>query len=246
MEKEILADYQILKQIGQGTLGKVLLAEHRFIKKQYVLKVLPPELCQDRGFIELFEEEVARLATLDHPHIVKIHNVSFADGHYFLVTDCMVDSIGETTNLAQYMSGRKERLREDELLSLLSQVADALDYAHTKGQVEHRALKLNNILIGKGKPGIDVFISDFGLSRIISSGKVICRTFKAMADALQVLPVDEENFDRYSPTPVKNENLSKLTESFLQSFAFLAPEQKRFEHVGVPQTQRKLKYLLLN
>jgi len=233
MEEQILGDYRILKQIGQGTLGAVLLAEHRFIKKQYVLKVLPKELCQDRGFIERFEEEVVKLASLEHPHIVKIHNVSFAEGEYFLVSDCVVDSIGETTNLAQYMSGRKERLREEELLSVLGQIADALDYAHTKGQVAHRALKLNNILIGKGNPGIDAFISDLGLAKIVSPGKVVCRTFLTVAEALQALPVENGREEKYSPVPIDAEKSSKLSQSFLQSYAFLAPEQKRFELVGM-------------
>lgn len=233
MQEQILGDYRILKQIGQGTLGVVLLAEHRFIKKQYILKVLPQELCQDRGFIERFEEEVAKLAHLEHPHIVKIHNVSFAEGFYFLVSDCVVDSIGETTNLAQYMSGRKERLREEELLSVMRQIADALDYAHTKGQVAHRALKLNNILIGKGNPGIDVFISDLGLAKIVSPGKVVCRTFLAVAEALQALPIEKGSEERYSPIPIDADKLSKLSQSFLQGYAFLAPEQKRFEQVGM-------------
>lgn len=233
MQEQILGDYRVLKQIGQGTLGAVVLAEHRFIKKQYVLKVLPQELTQDRSFIERFEEEVAKLASLDHPHIVKVHNVSFAEGLYFLVSDCVVDSIGETTNLAQYMSGRKERLREDELMSVMRQIASALDYAHTKGQVAHRALKLNNILIGKGNPGIDVFISDFGLSKIVGPGKVICRTFMTVAEALAALPVEQGSEERYSPVPIDAEKFSKLSQSFLQAYAFLAPEQKRFEQVGV-------------
>lgn len=233
MQEQILGDYRILKQIGQGTLGVVLLAEHRFIKKQYVLKVLPNELCQDRGFIERFEEEVAKLASLDHPHIVKIHNVSFAEGFYFLVSDCIVDSIGETTNLAHYMSGRKERLREEEFISVLKQIADALDYAHTKIQVSHRALKLNNILIGKGNPGIEVFISDFGLAKIVSPGKVICRTFLTVAEALQALPLESLKEEKYSPVPIEAEKCSKLGQSFLQGYAFLAPEQKRFELVGM-------------
>ena len=233
MQEQILGDYRILKQIGAGALGNVLLAEHRFIKRQFALKVLPPELCQDRGFIERFEEEVTKLSLLDHPHIVKIHNVSFAEGQYFLVTDCVVDSIGETTNLAQYMSARKERLREEELLSVLRQIADALDYAHTKGGVAHRTLKLNNILIGKAKPGIDLFISDFDLAKIISPGKVVARTFKVIADALCALPFEEGGEERYLPVPIEAEKLSKLSHSFLQSYAFLAPEQKRFEQVGI-------------
>jgi formylglycine-generating enzyme required for sulfatase activity/tRNA A-37 threonylcarbamoyl transferase component Bud32 len=231
MQEQILGDYRIVKQIGAGALGSVLLAEHRFIKKHYVLKVLPHELSQERGFMERFEEEVAKLALLDHPHIVKIHTVSFAEGLYFLVTDCIVDSIGETTNLADYMSGRKERLREEELLSVMRQIADALDYAHNKGGVAHRALKLSNILIGKAGLGIDVFISDFGIAKIISAQKVVMRTFKAVAEALGALPAEEGAEERYLPTPIEGEKLSKLSRSFLQSYAFLAPEQKRCEHV---------------
>lgn len=233
MQEQILGDYRIVKQIGSGALGSALLAEHRFIKKPYVLKVLPPELCQDKTFIERFEEEVAKLALLDHPHIVKIHNVSAVEGLYFLVTDCIVDSIGETTNLAQYMAGRKERLREEELLSVMIQVADALDYAHLKGGIVHRCLKLNNILIGKGNLGINVYLSDFGIANIISPGKVVARTFKNVAEALGTVPPLEGGGDRYLSTPIDGEKLTKLSQSFLQNYAFLAPEQKRFEQVGV-------------
>ena len=234
MQEQILGDYKILKQIGEGTLGNVLLAEHRFIKKQYVLKVLPGELCQDKAFIERFEEEVAKIALLDHPHIVKTHTVSFSEGLYFLVTDCIVDSLGETTNLAHYMSGRKERLREEELLSLMRQVADAIDYAHSKGGVVHRALKLNNILIGKGSLGLKVFIADFGIEKMITPGKVVLRTFKTVAEALGTLPAEEAIEERYTPTAVVAEKLTKLSQSFLQGYAFLAPEQKKFENVGAP------------
>lgn len=117
-QEQILGDYKIIKQMGKGPTGAVYLAEHRFIKRQYLLKVLPQELTQDRAFLQRFEEEVVKLATLDHPHLVKVHNISFANGAYFLVTDCVVDSIGETTNLAQYMAGRQEKLREEELLSV--------------------------------------------------------------------------------------------------------------------------------
>ena len=233
MREQIIGDYRVIKQIGQGTLGSVLLAEHRFIKKQYVLKVLPQELSQEPGFIGRFEEEVAKLSLLEHPHIVKIHNVSSSEDIYFLVSDCVLDSIGETTNLAQYMSGRKEPLREDELLSVMTQIADALDYAHLKGQVVHRALKLNNILIGKGNPGIEVMISDFGLAKIVGVGKIICRAFLSVAEALEALPVEKGKEERYSPLPIDDDKFSKLGQSFLQNYAFLAPEQKHFELVGM-------------
>ncbi len=232
MNEQILGDYRLIKQIGAGALGTLFLAEHRFIKKQFAIKILPKDLSQDRGFIERFQDEVAKLALLDHPHIVKIHNVSCADGLYFLVTDCIVDSLGETTNLAQYMAGRKERLREDELMSVVKQLADALDYAHLKGALAHRALKLNNVLIGRGDGGIDVFISDFGLSKIISAPQVVMKSFYAVAAALAALPREACTDLRYLPWPLDAEKQTKLTLSFLQSYAFLAPEQKLYEEVG--------------
>ncbi len=198
-----LGDYDLIKQIGQGSLGTVHLAEHRFMKRQYALKVLPEDLSHDRGFIQRFEEEVRRLSTLEHPHIVKIHNVSFSNGVYFLVTDCVVDSISETTNLAQH-----PQLNEKELLLVLRQIADALDYAHGKtsgdGGIVHRGLKPSNVLVGKGKQGIQVYLSDFGLAKIIGAAGMLARQYDTLAESARA--------------------------SIRQNYAFLAPEQREAGH----------------
>lgn len=232
MESRALGDYTIIKQIGQGSLGIVYLAEHRFMKKQFVLKALPEELATDRSFIQRFEEEVGTLATLDHPHIVKIHNISFQQGQYFLVTDCVVDEMGETTNLAQYLISRGRKLDEETLYRLLMQIAEALDFAHgrrTSGKaILHRNLKLNNILVSKGRGGIDVLISDFGLSRIVGTGAVLTRSYRIVAEALGV-SLSKTAPERYPNPPHDVQKLIPLHASFLQNFAFLAPEQKRLD-----------------
>lgn len=230
-EAKILGDYTVIKQIGQGSLGSVYLAEHRFMKKHYILKVLPEEISSDRSFIQRFEEDISALSTLDHPHIVKIHNVSYSHGQYFLVTDCVVDELGETTNLTQYMIARGQRLEEEELVRLLGQIADALDYAHGKKLV-HRGLKPNNILVGK-RPGaqIDLYLSDFGLSRIIGVGAVLTRTYKNVAEALgagAAISTTKTGQERYVPS-IETAKLVPLHASFLQNYAFLAPEQKRLD-----------------
>lgn len=234
---KILGDYNIIKQIGQGSLGTVFLAEHRFMKKHYALKVLPEELSADRSFIQRFDEEVAKLATLEHPNIVKVHNISYADGLYFLVTDCVVDEMGETTNLAQYVINKGKRLSEAELFGLLEQVASALDYAHNKKVaglgISHCGVKLNNILVSKGPSGVKLFLSDFGLTRIVGPGAVLSRTYKVVADALSVAgnftaPIGESA--RYPSPPLTEDKLIPLHASFLQTFAFLAPEQKQLLH----------------
>jgi len=238
MEGQNLGDYTIIKKIGHGALGCVYLSEHRFMKRQYILKVLPEELASDRAFIQRFEEEVSHLSALEHPHIIKIHNISHADGRYFLVSDCVVDEMGEITNLAQYMMSQDKRLPEEELLRLLKQVADALDYAHSKklgegGSVIHRGLKLNNILVSKSGGGADLYITDFGLSRIIGPGAVLSRTYKTVAEVLGVgntLTASLGSDEHYPSPPIDDEKLKPLHASFLQTFAFLAPEQKRLDY----------------
>ncbi|MBA3602318.1 MAG: SUMF1/EgtB/PvdO family nonheme iron enzyme [Parachlamydiaceae bacterium] len=235
-EARILGDYTLIKQIGHGSLGTVFLAEHLFMKRQFILKLLPEELSVDRAFIQRFEEEVGALAALDHPNIVKIHNISFSQGQYFLVTDCIVDSLGETTNLAQHIMGRSQRFGEEELYDVLLQIADALDYAHSKKigkkPAVHRGIKLNNILVGQGKNCIDVYLSDFGLSKIVGVGAVLTRTYKIVADALGAgasVAAAKIGHDSYPFPPIDHLKLAPLHASFLQNFAFLAPEQKRLD-----------------
>jgi formylglycine-generating enzyme required for sulfatase activity len=235
MALRVLGDYNIIKQLGQGSLGSVYLAEHRFMKKQFSLKVLPEELSNDRGFIQRFEEEVKLLSNLDHPGIVKIHNISFAQGVYFLVTDCIVDDTGESLNLAQYLK-EKDVLSEDEVVDCLKQLADALDYAHMskRGDVGiiHRGIKLNNILVGKNKNGAHFYLSDFGLSKIVGPGPVLSRTYKILADALGITPLIEGLdiiSEKFSTQLADSKKLTMLHSSFLQGFAFLAPEQKKIE-----------------
>jgi formylglycine-generating enzyme required for sulfatase activity len=234
MDKKVFGDYTIIKQIGQGCLGTVYLAEHRFIKKHYALKVLSEELSSDKAFVQRFEKEMTLLASLDHPHIVKIHNVSFADGYYFVVMDCIVDAYGETTNLGEYLRVHQCKMQEGEFASILSQVASALDYAHQKKigdqYLIHRGLKLNNILVGKKEGGIHLYISDFGLSHILGEGAILTKNYKVLADMLSIDPQHPASMQDAS-------KLSKLQASFLQSYHFLAPEQKELsaKHLLTPK-----------
>lgn len=231
----LFGDYSVIKQIGQGPLGAVFLAEHRFMKRQFVLKVLPEELASDRSFVQRLEDEVGILSSLDHPNIVKIHNISFANGQYFLVTDCIVDELGETTNLAQYMLERNQRLDEETAYRILKHVAEALSYAHKKGSgkgIAHRGIKLNNILIGTNKSnGLNVYLADFGLSRIIGTSAVLSRTYQTVAESIGIgaaLTLAKTS-QKYPNPSIDLSKLSQLHLSFLQNYIFLAPEQKRLD-----------------
>ncbi|MBS0634674.1 MAG: SUMF1/EgtB/PvdO family nonheme iron enzyme [Verrucomicrobia bacterium] len=228
-ESRFLGDYRLIKHIGQGSMGSTFVAEQRFTKKKYVLKVLPEELSQDRAFLQRFEEEIVALSQLEHPNIVKIYNVSFAQGVYFLVCDCVVDDMGETTNLSEFFRQREKKLTQNEVLSIAQAVAGALDYAHGC-KIAHRNLKLNNILISARQPlpapQIQVRISDWGLSKIIGIGACLTRTFKGMAEALGIVSITQ---NRYPQPAVDAAKLVPIHQTLLQNFAFLAPEQKRLD-----------------
>lgn len=207
---EQLGDYTVHKKLGQGAFGDVYLAEHRFIKRSFALKVLPEEICSNPIFMRRFEAEVAEIAALDHPHIAKIHNVSSSEGRFFLVTDPQVDSLGETMHLERYLELKGRSLSEEDWLDLLGQAASALDYAHEAG-VTHGSLKLTNILVAPAEKGVRLLLSDFGLTRLIGEKICLIRLCEQLAKGFP-------------------------SSRFTQSYAFLAPEQKMLDGELTPKT----------
>jgi formylglycine-generating enzyme required for sulfatase activity len=223
-----IGDFRILKLIGQGPLGAIYLGEHKFLKKRFAIKCLPKEITSDHAFVSAFEAEVGKIALLDHLNLVKMHTVSKDGDLYFLVSDFISDFSGETRNLSHYLGSLKTRLSEKEIISLLKQVAYGLDYIHKEG-LFHGSLKLNNILVGKVEDGLaHLYLSDMGINTFIGQGVILSKMYQVVAKALEV---DQTitGFEADSPYSEKRGDLKVLTKlhrSFLQSYAFLAPEQK--------------------
>lgn len=233
MEKQILGDYKILKEIGRGSLGTTYITEHRFLRKTFALKVLPPELSRDPGFLKRFETHIHNIADFSHPNIVKIHNISCSEGLHYVVSDLIVDDIGHPTNLAQYLNGRVQRLTEEELMMILKQIGYALDAIHEKmiGDVPlyHGGIKLNNILMGKKENGVPhVYLSDTAFLPIVGAGKVLSRIYESVAHSLEISigPLSIEMGAYNFSEPKEMDKLHLWHRSFLQSYAFLSPEQK--------------------
>lgn len=174
-----LGDYAILKEMGRGPLGELLLGEHRFLKKPFVLKVLPEDLSSDRGFMKRLEEVAIALAQLEHPHIAKVHNISFSEGKYFLVTDFIGDASQET--LDQYLQSHTESFSEQELLLLVRQIVSALDYLHEK-KLFHGALKLSSFLLSKQEGKLSLCLNDVGLARLFGQGQLLHRLYGSLVE----------------------------------------------------------------
>lgn len=159
-------DLEIGELLGQGGMGAVYRARQTRLDRHVALKVIRPESADDPLFAKRFNREARTLARLNHPNIVAIYDFGDVtlvgdDGgqrtlYYFLME--YVDG----ANLRQLM--RAGELHAGRSLSIVSQICDALQFAHDEGIV-HRDIKPENILVDlRGR----VKIADFGLAKLLS------------------------------------------------------------------------------
>ncbi|MGL4555695.1 MAG: protein kinase domain-containing protein, partial [Gemmataceae bacterium] len=82
-----LGAYRLLGKLGQGGMGAVYLAEHTALKRRVALKVFPPERATDPTAVARFQREGRAAAALDHPNIVRVHDIAQAGSVHFLVLE---------------------------------------------------------------------------------------------------------------------------------------------------------------
>jgi len=156
--------YQILEQIGRGGMATIFKAYQPSLDRYVALKILPRHLAQEPGFEQRFRREARAAAKLEHPHILPIHDFG-QQGDVFYIA------------LRYVPAGTlKERMGQplpfDFIAGVISQVAEALDYAHGHGIV-HRDIKPSNILLDRGDWAL---LSDFGLARIVETTEQLTST----------------------------------------------------------------------
>ena len=152
--------YRIEGVLGRGGMGVVYRATQVALERVVALKVLAPELAGDDEFRARFQRESRLLASIDHPNVMPIHEAGELDGTLFL---SMRYAQGVDLRELLRIEGR---LEPERALTIVDQVAAALDAAHAKGLV-HRDVKPANILIERRGEGEHVFLSDFGLTKQI-------------------------------------------------------------------------------
>ncbi len=160
---EVIAGYIILRSLGAGGMGEVYLAQHPRLPRRDALKVLSASVCSESEYRQRFNREADIAATLWHPHIVEVHDRGDVDGQLWISMD-YVEGIDVGRLLVErYPDGMKP----DEVLRIVTAVADALDYAHQKGLL-HRDVKPANILMANhGADGERIMLADFGIARWI-------------------------------------------------------------------------------
>ncbi len=144
--------YRVERELGQGGMATVYLAEDIRHHRKVALKVLRPELAAVIG-AERFLHEITTTANLQHPHILGLHDSGQVDGTVFYVMPFVEgESLRDRLN-------REKQLPVDQAVRVAREVAGALDYAHRHGVI-HRDIKPENILLHDGS----ALVADFGIA----------------------------------------------------------------------------------
>ena len=154
---QTLGRYTIRAEIGRGGFATVYQALDASLNREVALKVLHPQMSADRTFVERFRKEARTLASLRHPHIITVYEVSEVEGRLFIAME-----LAHGPSLAQAIADRK-RFPWVDTLAVLKPVSEALDYAHGQGVV-HRDLKPANVLLDAERGPL---LTDFGFARLL-------------------------------------------------------------------------------
>src|SRR5437762_12954085 len=160
---QTIGRYQVLDSIGYGAMGAVYKAFDPLIKRTLAIKTIrldiPRQSPQYRSFIDRFYHEARISGTLSHPNIVTLFDIGEEGGLPYLAMEYVE---GET--IASILA-KGLRFKPEKVIGLVSQVASAIDYAHTKGVI-HRDIKPSNLILFDTDR---VKVTDFGIAKLVDA-----------------------------------------------------------------------------
>jgi hypothetical protein len=151
--------YQMIRILGQGGMGSVMLARAESDGRAVAIKTLLPEVAVSEQSMKRFVREIEVASSLQHPNIVSYIEHGTHNGIVYLVTEFVAGM--DASRLSRHRGGK---LDHTEVVRIIEQTLGALDFAHTRGFV-HRDIKEQNILVNGDFPRSTAKLTDFGLSK---------------------------------------------------------------------------------
>ncbi len=158
---EKLGKFHIKKVLGQGAMGEVYLGEDPSIGREVAIKTILPSAAQGDDAKERFAREAKAAGALNHPNLVTIYEFGEDQGVMYIAMELVPGH--DLQELLQDQS-----LTQTEVLEVLGQVCDGLDYAHRQGVV-HRDIKPSNIRVQRDGKKLRAKVMDFGVARVANS-----------------------------------------------------------------------------
>jgi len=159
---KIVNRYEIVAELGRGGMGVVYRARDPLLGRDVAVKLVPPTLLTPQSE-ERFQREAQVVAQMDHPAIVSIYDIGRHEGSLFFLMPVVR---GE--NLRSFLKSPRSL---GEIIEIIVQVAEALDYSHSRGVV-HRDIKPENIMVAEEDSGVRVRVMDFGLAKATSEDRL--------------------------------------------------------------------------
>ena len=154
-----IPNYQMIRILGQGGMGSVMLARSLKDGRPVAIKTLLPEVAISEQSLKRFLREIEVAASLVHPHVVSYIEHGTHNGIVYLVTEFVAGM--DASKLAKHRGGK---LDYREVVNIMEQTLSALDFAHSLGFV-HRDIKEQNILVDGNYPNYNAKLTDFGLAK---------------------------------------------------------------------------------
>jgi serine/threonine-protein kinase len=169
---QTFAGYTILRRLGSGAMGEVYLVEHPRLPRRDALKVLAQHVSADPEYRERFNREAQNAATLSHPNIVAVYDRGEYEGQLWITMAYV-----EGTDASRLLEDKyRKGMPPDEVVQIVTAVADALDYAHQR-QLLHRDVKPANILMAElDSGGWRAMLADFGIARRVDDSSTLTQT----------------------------------------------------------------------
>lgn len=167
---QTLDRYLITEKLGMGGMAAVFKAYQSTLDRDVAIKVLHPIVASDEKFLARFRREAKAAAALRHPHIVQVYDFGNDGDRYFMAMEYVGGS--SLKQRLDDLRAQNQRMPLEDAVRIITQIADALHYAHEHGIV-HRDVKPGNILIDDRGRAV---LSDFGIAHMMEATRYTLST----------------------------------------------------------------------